>query len=58
MKRIAQIVSILALAGTLLPAMLFFYDRMNLPAVKTWMIIPTVLWFISAPLWMEHKVKD
>ena len=58
MKKIAQIVSVIALVGTLAPALSFFNDKMDLPTVKTWMIVATVLWFISATLWMEHKVAD
>ena len=58
MKRIAQIVSYLALAATLLPPMLFFADRIELPSAKTWMLGAAVVWFIATPLWMEHKATD
>jgi hypothetical protein len=58
MKKIAQMVSALALLGTVVPAVLFFNDTMDLSSVKTWMLIATVVWFISATLWMEHKVAD
>ncbi len=58
MKRAAQIISYLALAGTLLPAVLFFTDRLDLPTVKTWMLGATIVWFVATPLWMEHKATD
>ncbi len=58
MKRIAQIISYVALAGTLLPAMLFFADRVELPVAKAWMLAAAVVWFITTPLWMEHKATD
>jgi hypothetical protein len=58
MKKIAQIISVLALLGTLAPALLFFNGTMDLASVKTWMLIATVVWFVSATLWMEHKVAD
>ena len=56
MKRIAQLISVLALLATLLPSMMYFAGQMELPAVKTWMLVATVVWFISATFWMEHKI--
>ena len=38
MKRAAQVVSLAALAGTILPPVLFFYGRMELDAMKAWML--------------------
>jgi hypothetical protein len=55
MKRIAQAASWIALAGILVPPVLFFTDRITLDAVKFWMLAATVLWFVATPLWMEHK---
>ena len=58
MKRIAQIISYLALAATLLPAVLFFMDKLELPAAKLYMLVAALVWFIATPLWMEHKATD
>ena len=58
MKRLAQIISYLALAATLLPPVLFFLGRMVLPAVQAWMLAAAIVWFIATPLWMEHKAGD
>jgi hypothetical protein len=58
MKRVAQIISYLALTATLLPALLFFADKLELPALKLWMLAAAVVWFITTPLWMEHKATD
>ena len=58
MKRIAQIISYLALAATLLPAVLFFADRLELPLAKLWMLGAALVWFVATPLWMEHKATD
>ena len=58
MKRIAQIISYLALAATLLPAVLFFADQIELPLVKVWMLAAALAWFVATPLWMEHKATD
>ena len=58
MKRIAQIISYVALTATLLPALLFFADKLELPVVKLWMLAAAVVWFVATPLWMEHKATD
>jgi hypothetical protein len=55
MKRIALIISWLALAGTLTPPCLFFADRLDLAATQQWMLLATVVWFLATPVWMEHK---
>jgi hypothetical protein len=54
-KRIAQILSGIALAGTIVPPALFFCGRLDLPATQQWMLGAAILWFLSAPFWMEHK---
>jgi hypothetical protein len=57
MRTIAQIISWLALVGSILPALLFYVDRMGLPEVKLWMLISTAVWFVATPLWMERKAE-
>ncbi len=58
MKRLAQIISYLALLATLLPALLFFADKLELPMAKTSMLAAAVVWFVATPFWMEHKATD
>ena len=53
MTKSLQIVSWVALAGVLLPAMLYLTDAMALGTVKTWMLISTIVWFATVPLWMD-----
>ncbi|MCS7337784.1 MAG: hypothetical protein NZ739_06040 [Verrucomicrobiae bacterium] len=55
MKRIAQALSAIALIGTIGPPVLFFADRLDLGTAQQWMLAATVLWFVTAPIWMEHK---
>jgi hypothetical protein len=55
MKTVAQIISMLALAGTILPPLLFLSGGMELAQVKWWMLVATILWFSATPLWMERK---
>jgi hypothetical protein len=57
MRTIAQIISWLALVGSILPALLFYVDRMGLPEVKLWMLVSTAVWFVATPLWMERKAE-
>ena len=52
MRRILQIASVLALVGTIVPAVLFLGGTISLPATKTWMLASTVLWFATVPFWM------
>jgi hypothetical protein len=55
MKKIAIVVSGAALGGTILPAVLFMADRATLPSVHWWMLISTIVWFVSAPLWIDRS---
>jgi hypothetical protein len=50
MTTLARIASWLALAGTIVPALMFMADRLTLDAVKLWMLVSTVVWFATAPL--------
>jgi hypothetical protein len=56
MKRLAQFVSVAALAGTLVPPCLFFTGALSLDAMQQWMLYAALIWFISTPFWMEHKL--
>jgi len=58
LKRIAQVLSAVALAGTLIPPALFFADRLGLTATGHWMLGAAVLWFLATPFWMEHKASE
>ena len=58
MKRILQTISYLALALTLLPAVSFFEDKIELSEAKLWMLVAALGWFMTAPFWMEHKATD
>ena len=58
MKKTARIVSMLALAASILPSFLFFVDRISLADAKTWMLIAMVVWYLSTPLWMQIKPTE
>ena len=57
-KKIAQLLSALALAATIIPPCLFFAGTLTRAAVQPWMLGAAALWFATAPLWMEHKATD
>lgn len=58
MKLLAQCISWGALAGLAGAAGLFYADRLTLAGTQRWMLLATVLWFTTAPLWMEHKAGE
>ena len=55
MRRILQIVSWLACAATVLPAVMFLFGMMSLPVVKQNMFAATVVWFVITPFWMGRE---
>lgn len=48
--RILQLIGLAALAGSIVPACLFMAGRMDLDAMKTAMLVATIVWFIAIPL--------
>lgn len=54
----AKIISWISLIALIAPSILFLAGRVELPQVKSIMLIATVIWFISAYLWMWHKNPD
>jgi len=55
-KTIAQIVSWISLGVLLLPSVLFLTGNLSsLEQVKTIMLIATIVWFVSTPLWMWNE---
>lgn len=54
MKTIIKICSYIGLGLTLVPSLLVFTGNITLELSKTLMLIGTVIWFISAPSWMNR----
>ena len=52
MRLVLQTISWLALAGAVVPSLLFFADKMELPTAKTTLLIATIVWFVATPMWM------
>lgn len=55
MKTIAVAASVIALAGTIVPACLYVAGRLDLDAVKLWMLASTLVWFAATPVWLKEK---
>jgi hypothetical protein len=55
MRKIAQTVSWFSLAAMMIGPVMYLAGRMELPAVKTWMLVFTVVWFATVPFWMDRK---
>ncbi|MHC4244545.1 MAG: hypothetical protein ACYS3N_22365 [Planctomycetota bacterium] len=52
MRSILQIISLLALIALTLPSVLFLAGRLELNMVKWLMLLATIVWFVTASLWM------
>jgi len=56
---ILQLLSWLALAGTILPSVLYLAGRIELDPSNWLLLAATIVWFIVTPLWMGRpKVED
>jgi hypothetical protein len=53
-----QTVSGIALAGTILPSMLYLAGRMDLGSSKWWLLAATIVWFVATPLWMGRPKTE
>ena len=58
MRSILQIISLLALIALTLPSVLFLAGRLELDMVKWLMILATIVWFVTAALWMWKDNGD
>ena len=55
MKIILVIVSLIGLILTLLPSFLVFANAISWDTYLLLMNVGTIMWFVSAPFWMEKK---
>ncbi len=58
MRSILQIISVLALIALTLPSVLFLAGRLELNMVKWVMLLATIVWFVTASLWMWKDNGD
>ena len=55
MRKLLQCVGTLALLATVIPAALYLTDGLEHESVNTIMLVATIVWFVTAPFWMERK---
>jgi nitrate/nitrite transporter NarK len=58
LRKIAQLVSWLSLVALVAPSLMFLAGKMELDRVKTIMLFATIVWFISASLWMWNSQDE
>ncbi len=56
MQTPAKLVSLIALAATIIPSVLYFNGAIEHNFVKTVVLIGTIVWFIATPLWMGREL--
>ncbi len=55
MRTFSKYLGIVALAGTILPAVLFMFKLLPLDTMKAVMLVATLVWFVTAPLWIGRN---
>ncbi len=55
MRKLTQVVSGIAIIGTILPSVLYLFNVISLDQCKWAMLVATVLWFVATPLWMGRN---
>jgi len=58
MRYVFQLMSLAALIATVVPPVLFFVDRMDLPTMKQILLLATMVWFAVTPVWMGREKKQ
>jgi hypothetical protein len=58
MSRLFKLLSFIALTMTLLPSFLVFQGIIEPSLSKTLMFIGTVLWFLTAPKWLNKSLDE
>lgn len=53
MSQIAKVAGLLALAGTIVPPLMFLAQSISEGAMKVVMLLATVVWFVAAPSWLK-----
>lgn len=53
MTLVARILAPLALAGTILPPVLYLFKALGEGPMKLTMLFATIVWFAAAPFWLK-----
>lgn len=57
MKYLLQIISLAGILLTIVPPVLFFAGTMSNSIKNLWMLIGTIVWFVTATFWLGKKKK-
>jgi ABC-type iron transport system FetAB permease component len=55
MKKGLEIISYLSLILVIAAPVLYYMDRLTLEQNKFWMMVATLLWFVTASFWIGTK---
>jgi hypothetical protein len=55
MRKVLQLASSLALAGIVIPPILYFRGELAHDVMTTVMLLATILWFVVTPFWMNRR---
>jgi hypothetical protein len=58
MKNLLILFSVIGLLSTIAPPFLMFLGKIELGEMKTWMGVGMLLWFVSAPFWINKSVDS
>jgi hypothetical protein len=58
MKILLKIISFCGLGLTLIPSLLLFSGQISASTCKLLMLLGTVLWFVTAPFWMNESPEE
>ncbi len=56
MDNVARVVSLIALAATIVPCLLYLAGAVGHDAVKWAALAGTIVWFIATPMWMGREL--
>ena len=57
MHNATKLTSLIALAATIVPSLLYFSGTMDHAMVKWIALLGTIVWFIATPLWMGRELR-
>lgn len=55
MKKLAMLIGLAALAGTIVPPALFMMKQLPHTTMQMVMLVSAVAWFVTAPVWMKAE---
>jgi hypothetical protein len=58
LQKTAKLVSLLSLLALIVPSLCFLAGFGNLPQIKRVMLASTIIWFITAPMYMWKNNSD